>query len=271
MNSEDSNKREDFSLMPEETLLQEIIPSNPESGGEVEIIETPDISVPPITKQYLKVVKQMMPSGNRYFFTDGISKVEVKVISDEIIRIRLAPQGEFLDEFSYAVSDYKFHITRIETTETNDHYIISTNAVSCHISKLNFHISFHDVNDVVINEDAQPMHWEEHTQYGGYYVFSSKKYQEGEHFFGLGNKPMNLDLLGVRVQNWGSDTYNFARGTDPLYKNIPFYTGIHHGISYGIFFDNPSRLKLSDSTFVTQSMLTLKAGCGIGMRTSGPK
>ena len=38
-----------------------------------------------------------------------------------------------------------------------------------------------------------------------------------------------------------------------------------------IFLAVPSRLKLSDSTLVSASMLTLSAGCGAGMRMSGPK
>ena len=38
-----------------------------------------------------------------------------------------------------------------------------------------------------------------------------------------------------------------------------------------IFFAVPSRLKLSDSTLVCASMLTFSAGCGTGMRMSGPK
>ena len=38
-----------------------------------------------------------------------------------------------------------------------------------------------------------------------------------------------------------------------------------------IFLAVPSRLKLSDSTLVCASMLTLSAGCGAGMRMSGPK
>src|ERR1044071_8775815 len=38
-----------------------------------------------------------------------------------------------------------------------------------------------------------------------------------------------------------------------------------------IFFASPSRLKLKDSTFVCASMLTFKAGCGMGMRMSGPQ
>jgi alpha-glucosidase len=85
------------------------------------------------------------------------------------------------------------------------------------------------------------MHWEENVEFGGYYVYCSKKWQQGEHFFGLGDKPADLDLLGKRFSLWGTDAYAFERNHDPLYKNIPFYIGIHNGISYGIFFDNTFR------------------------------
>jgi len=197
--------------------------------------------IPPVERQYLKAVRQMTRAGNKFYFSDGVSKVELNVVSDAIIRIRMAPKGEFLNEFSYAISENKFHITRIDVSETREQFIIATDCVSCCISKVNLLISFLDKNDVVLNTDAQPIHFEENTQYGGYNVFCSKQYQKDEHFFGLGDKPMNLDLLGKRLQNWGTDAYDFKRGTDPLYKNIPFYIGIHHGVSYGIFFDNTYR------------------------------
>lgn len=217
-----------------------------ESSATDEVIQhndIPDISVQPIAKQYLKDVKTLIPNGNRFYFSDGISETEVKVVSDEIIRIRVAPQGEFLDEFSYAVDteNHKLHVSRIETRETAEHYVVATNMVSCCIRKADFLISFMDNNEVVVNEDSIPMHWEENAEYGGYYVYCSKKYQEGEHFFGLGDKAADLDMLGKRYTMWGTDAYAYERDRDPLYKNIPFYIGIHHGMSYGLFFDNTFR------------------------------
>jgi alpha-glucosidase len=116
--------------------------------------DIPDISVAPISKQYLKEVRQLIPSGNRFYFSDGVSDVEIKVVSDEIIRVRMAPQGEFLDEFSYALDDRKFLVSRIETTETTEYYSISTNVVSCRVRKSDFFISFVDLHEVVMNEDA---------------------------------------------------------------------------------------------------------------------
>src|SRR5262245_52399310 len=42
-------------------------------------------------------------------------------------------------------------------------------------------------------------------------------------------------------------------------------------VSTTIFLDNPSRLKLSDSTFVCASIFTFNAGCGTGILMSGPQ
>ncbi|MEO5674332.1 MAG: glycoside hydrolase family 31 protein, partial [Chitinophagales bacterium] len=229
---------ENEKLLPE---AEDILNQNYEDTGEISFSLIPATNVPVITKQYLKEVKQMLPRGNRYLFSDGISHVEIKVVSDEIIRVRLAPQGEFLEEFSYAIDDKQLHLTRIETSETENYYSIATNIVECRIEKSNFKVSFVDFDNRLINEDLQAMHWEENILYGGYYVYGSKKLQEDEHFFGLGDKPMHLDLLGKRLQMWGTDAYSYEFESDPLYKNIPFYIGIHHNISYGIFFDNTFR------------------------------
>ncbi|MEO6166910.1 MAG: TIM-barrel domain-containing protein, partial [Chitinophagales bacterium] len=232
MKPEDKPKTESAIIMENELLMTPDV---------VQHSDIPDITVALIAKQYLKEVKTLIPSGNRFYFSDGISEVELKVISDEIIRVRVAPMGDFLEEFSYAIDDYKFHLSRIETKETAAHYIVSTNTISCRIRKSDFNISFVDVNDIVINEDSIPMHWEENSEYGGYYVYCSKKYQVGEHFFGLGDKAADLDMLGKRYTMWGTDAYAYDRERDPLYKNIPFYIGIHQDISYGLFFDNTFR------------------------------
>jgi alpha-glucosidase len=69
----------------------------------------------------------------------------------------------------------------------------------------------------------------------------SKTSQEGESYYGLGDKPVDINLKGKRFENWVTDSYAFGRDTDPIYKAIPFYLGLHHKKSYGIFFDNSFR------------------------------
>ncbi|HBE97455.1 MAG TPA: glycosyl hydrolase, partial [Verrucomicrobiales bacterium] len=58
---------------------------------------------------------------------------------------------------------------------------------------------------------------------------------------GLGDVPGHKDLRGQRRMLWGSDVYGYDASTDPLYKNIPFFIGLHHDRAYGIFFDNSFR------------------------------
>ena len=69
----------------------------------------------------------------------------------------------------------------------------------------------------------------------------SRVIQSREHFYGLGDIPGHKNLRGQRRQLWGSDVYGYNAETNPLYKNIPFFVGVHHEKAYGIFFDNTFR------------------------------
>jgi alpha-glucosidase len=197
-------------------------------------------SIQTITKQYLgAIIKVERPHDHIFYFKDHTSSVEVKVVSDSIIRIKMAPQDTFLEEFSYATQPYEFKEATIEFAETETHFKIATSQVVCLLEKATFKVSFEDkATSLLIMEDQSSMHWEENVDFGGYYVYCSKNMQEGESFFGVGDKAMDFNLRGKRVAQWNSDTYAFAKGRDPLYRTIPFYIGLHHGVSYGLFFDN---------------------------------
>ncbi|MGN6509047.1 MAG: TIM-barrel domain-containing protein, partial [Chitinophaga sp.] len=79
------------------------------------------------------------------------------------------------------------------------------------------------------------------TSWIGDEVTTYKTMQEGERFIGLGEKTGNLDRKGSSYTNWNTDAYGYTVTQDPIYSTIPFYMGIHHGLSYGIFFDNTFR------------------------------
>ncbi|QNL49940.1 DUF4968 domain-containing protein [Olivibacter sp. SDN3] len=207
-----------------------------ESG--IQHVNNPVLDLPQIVKKYLQKVTGYTQKDNSYYFTDGSATVEVKVVSDEIIRIRLAPHGQFLDDFSYAVPNPDQHVTVYAFQEDENSYSVSTNTVTCVINKQNFHISFQDRDGKVVNQDQSPMHWEENPDFGGYYVYCTKLAESDEAFYGLGDKPTHLNLRGRRLINWNSDTYSFAFNQDPLYRSIPFYIGLNKGNAYGIFFDN---------------------------------
>ena len=171
--------------------------------------------------------------------TDNQCAIKISVLSDHIIRIRYSTDGHFEHDFSYAISNKFVPITEnVEQKIHLDHIEIVTNAVILHINKLDSKLTFTDIAGKIICRDERGFHWEEHRQYGGNVVKMSKVVKEGEHFYGMGDKTMHLNLRGRRVTNWAMDTYGFKKEEDPIYKAIPFYTAIHSEIGYGIFFDN---------------------------------
>ena len=204
----------------------------------IQHLNNPVVGLKPIVKKYLGAVLKVAQDGNRFYFSDADAKVEVIVISDDIIRVRLAPHGVFLEEFSYAVNNLSQKASLFSLHEDENEYQVSTGTVNCHIRKKDFHISFSDNENHITSVDEKPMHWEENVQFGGYYVYATKKCHEGESFFGLGDKATELNLVGKRLQNWNTDAYSFAKDQDPLYRSIPFYISLHEGIAHGIFFDN---------------------------------
>lgn len=208
----------------------------------IQHLNNPVADLKPIVKQYLTAVKGVKKEGNKFYFSDGNARVEVRVVSDEIIRVRLAPHSVFLDDFSYAVPTVDQKVTTFRLEENEDFYAISTNTVTCRVNKADFLISFVDnTTGMVMSKDTSPMHWEENVEFGGYYVFATKECLPEENFFGLGDKSGNLNLRGRKFQNWNTDAYSFGWDQDPLYRTIPFYVGIHQGAGYGIFFDNTFR------------------------------
>lgn len=209
-----------------------------EEEEEFHHVNNPAADIKPVIKKYLGVPNKAEQSANKFYFSDGDAKVEVTVVTDEIIRVRLAPHGVFLDEFSYAVPKLEHKAAEFKLLENEYEFCVSTPVVNCHIRKKDFFISFSDKNDHITSSDAVPMHWEENIKFGGYYVFCTKTCQEEESFYGLGDKPTEFNLRGKRLKNWNTDAYSFAWNQDPLYRSIPFYISLHDDIAHGIFFDN---------------------------------
>src|SRR3569833_2286642 len=225
----------------EENILNEELIANSlieEEEEEFHHLNNPADGIKPIIKKYLGVPNNVDQQGNKFYFSDGDAKVEVTVVADEIIRVRLAPHGVFLEEFSYAVPKLTQMATVFALHEDAIEFRVSTNVVSCHIRKEDFFISFSDSQNHITSADAVPMHWEENVKFGGYYVYCTKQCHEQESFFGLGDKPTELNLRGKRLKNWNTDAYSFAWNQDPLYRAIPFYISLNKGIAHGIFFDN---------------------------------
>src|SRR5690606_9235779 len=116
-------------------------------------VNNPVLDLPEIVKNYLGPVAGYHQNGNNFYFTDGSACVEVKVVSDEIIRVRLAPKGTFLQDFSYAVPQADKHVAVYNFEEDQHTYRVKTNTVSCVVQKADFLISFEDRQGEIFNKD----------------------------------------------------------------------------------------------------------------------
>ena len=195
-------------------------------------------------KYYPGQVLSYRKEGNFYYFYTQETILEIKLETDKIFRFRYAADGFFQKDFSYAINiSFKEQIISVNFSEHKGYYEIETTRVICKINKKNLAITLMDKNREIILEDEMGFHWQHYLQKGGKINYCSKKIRSDEVFYGMGDKPTEFNIRGKYFENYGQDVYGFEKDQDPLYKNIPFYTGLHSEgkQGYGIFFDNTFR------------------------------
>ncbi|MFK5880091.1 MAG: glycoside hydrolase family 31 protein [Flavobacteriaceae bacterium] len=190
-----------------------------------------------------KIINYKKEGDTLYFTAKNDVVLQVTIQRDSVLRFRYTTNLIFENDFSYAITKYAskgYNLLEINEDDTN--YIITTSKLICLISKENMRKTIYDVIDnSLIYEDELGFHWEESHGFGGNIVKMTAVAQESESYFGLGDKPSDINLKGKRFQNWVTDSYAYGKDTDPIYKAIPFYIGLHHKKAYGIFFDNTFR------------------------------
>lgn len=156
----------------------------------------------------------------------------VTLYGDSIFRVQLTRE-DFFEDFSYSVIATPAE-SEIQVADSQDVIRITTSKMVILIRKnpLTFH--FQNLQGQTINQDDDAFG----TSWIGDQVTTYKKLQEGERFIGLGEKTGPLDRRGFGYTHWNTDNFGYTAGSDPLYCSTPFYIGLHHNLSYGIFFDN---------------------------------
>lgn len=185
------------------------------------------------------VVKTEKGNSHVVFHTHNKVMLRIEVITDHVLRFRFSAKGYFANDFSYAMDeDHRSGFSSFKVEEKEEFFVLTTPKIICKVTKADLKVSIYDAAGKLMVEDEKGFHWQEDPQKGDNIVKMSKRSIMGEHYFGLGDKPTNLNLRDKRFQNWGTDEYGFAKDADPLYRNIPFYYGLHKDGCYGIFFDN---------------------------------
>jgi alpha-glucosidase len=164
----------------------------------------------------------------------GALRMRVTALTDSIVRVRIAPDGHFPEDASWAV-DTAARARRAIVTAMPDGFATSALRVRIDTSG---RLTVTDAQGRTISDDApQPIALDRK----GFTL--AKRLPSAEHIFGLGDKTGGtLDRRGQSYVDWNTDAYGFSSATDPIYKSIPFFLGVGgEGGSYGILFDNSYR------------------------------
>ena len=164
----------------------------------------------------------------------GALRLRVAALTDSIIRIRVARDGKFPEDASWAVPA-AVRRESAAVSPTSDGF--RTRAIAVHINPETLQLSVTDLAGRAISADASDA-----VRFDGTAFTLRKTMPITEHYFGMGDKTGVLDRRGYTFTNWNSDTFGYTPSTDPIYKSIPFFIGVGGpGGSYGIFLDNSWR------------------------------
>ncbi len=180
------------------------------------------------------------------FVTENHVELILRMVTPHIIRVTYYLEGDVRSDFSYAI-DPEFSPSKVDYTleEKKKKYVISTDELTVTVSKKQLLVDFYDKAGNVLCEDEDGFYRRESLMKGISELKVTKKAPRGVNYFGLGDKPVDVNLRGRAYDNWNTDSYSYKRGDDPLYRSIPFYLGLIEGRGYGIFMDNTYRTRFS--------------------------
>jgi alpha-glucosidase len=161
-------------------------------------------------------------------------KVRVTAVSDSIVRVRVAREGKFDEDASWVVPAALRNSTlAVQGTDNG----FETSKLSVAVDPMTMQLTIRDREGRVIVADSK-----DPIIFAGDRFAFRKAMGVGEHYFGLGDKTGPFDRRGASYVNWNTDAWGFDRGTDPIYKSIPFYVANGgSGGAYGLFLDNTWR------------------------------
>jgi alpha-glucosidase len=164
--------------------------------------------------------------------TAGTLKMKLIALSDDLVRVRIARDGVYPEDASWAVLPAK-RKSRAKVTATPDGFTTAHLRVRIGAGGA---VTFETLDGKIISAEAAPV------TIDGKAFKIAKTLPVTEHFYGLGDKTGGLDRRGKEFVDWNTDAFGFTSGDDPIYKSIPFFASTGGaGGSYGVLLDNTYR------------------------------
>ena len=165
----------------------------------------------------------------------GEAQLKLSILSPKLIRVRLAPQGEFLPRRSWAVTrdDDQWDVPKFEVQQTDDTITIQTEKMRVEIQHRPCRIACYDSAGQPFANDAEMgMGWKTGQ------VSAWKTIHADDHFYGFGERSGLLDKRFEVKTNWTVDALDYSSIDDEMYQAIPFFLTLRPGLIYGIFLNS---------------------------------
>jgi alpha-glucosidase len=166
---------------------------------------------------------------------NGALSMRVTALTDSIIRVRVARDGQFAEDASWAVPAEIRH-QAVPVTPGPDGF--QTSSIRIRLDPASLQMTVTDSSGrAILTDPAEPIRLD------GRGFSLRKSLPIDEHIFALGDKTGPLDRRGGTFVDWNTDAFGFAPSSDPIYKSIPFFIGVNGaGEAYGLFLDNSWRV-----------------------------
>jgi alpha-glucosidase len=187
----------------------------------------------------LNAVTSSQPLRDGIEIKAGAASLRITALRDDILRVRIAPDGAFPEDSSWAVlPGPRGNSVDVQPQSTEKAAFVGfrTAALDVRVERNPLRLVIRDIAGNVISADAvgRPPEF----QLGGFAIH--KAMPSDEHYFGLGDKAGTFDRRNQAYTLWNTDI-GTQESIDPIYKSIPFFLAIGGGRSYGVFLDNTWR------------------------------
>ncbi len=181
-----------------------------------------------------------LPSGIEIQSGPGI--LRVLALRSDVLRFTMSDTGQLPTEGSWAVLE-SARLARTPVTPFSNPGAVGfdTGMLKVSVARSTMAITVTDASGHVLMQDASPVHFYKSDAEGDTGFMVWKKMPHDEHYFGLGGKAAPLDHRGWQFTMWNTDHPGWFRGTDPLYKDVPYFMAFRAGKAYGLLLDNTWR------------------------------
>lgn len=160
------------------------------------------------------------------------AQIQVKPLSPEIIRIRIAKSEAFEPDYSYAVVMSPHNNINATASWDEEKVEFATPALKLTFSRKDSAITVADNDNFVLLQS-----YGKGIGFAGDSPSMEFEAKPSEMFLGLGEKTGGLDKRGKKWTMWNTDI-PYMPWTDPIYQSIPFVVTMRSKKFFGTFFDN---------------------------------